>query len=137
MLTAGLSFQEAFYYGGQVLLALHDLHRRGIIHRDVKPENLVVGCDGHPVLIDFGIAARLDDTTANYPVWTTLRQRGTDHFPMLWSSTDNPCIGSKRCGTEGYASPEVYADPARYSYAVDLWSLGATIHVWRTGHVSA
>jgi serine/threonine-protein kinase len=37
-------------------LALHELHRHGIFHRDIKSDNLVVRPDGEPVLLDMGIA---------------------------------------------------------------------------------
>eukprot|EP00624_Nannochloropsis_granulata_P003864 evm.model.NODE_29442_length_5635_cov_20.489618.2 len=44
----------AQFYVGEILLALRYLHSQGIVHRDVKPENILVGQDGHVKLTDFG-----------------------------------------------------------------------------------
>lgn len=46
-----------------VLEALHHAHRAGIVHRDVKPENIMLRADGTPVLMDFGIAQMVDQDT--------------------------------------------------------------------------
>src|SRR4051812_6945821 len=53
--TAGL--------GAEVAQALAYIHRRGVIHRDVKPSNIFVGSDGRTRLSDFGIARHEDDAT--------------------------------------------------------------------------
>uniref|UniRef100_A0A7S1EYW1 Non-specific serine/threonine protein kinase n=1 Tax=Noctiluca scintillans TaxID=2966 RepID=A0A7S1EYW1_NOCSC len=86
----------------QVLLALAHCHSRGILHRDVKPDNMVLtavptnGAELDCKLIDFGIAARRD--------------------------------GSQRdlCGTPGYIAPEIILDTAEFTGKADMWSLGVT-----------
>ena len=51
-----LTEDVARIYAAEVLLALEDLHRRNIIFRDLKPENVVFDADGHAMLTDFGLS---------------------------------------------------------------------------------
>ncbi|MFL6053666.1 MAG: protein kinase domain-containing protein [Actinoallomurus sp.] len=87
--------------GRQLLDALRAAHAAGIVHRDVKPSNVLLETSGRVVLTDFGIAT--------YEGATTLTQSGTF------------------MGSPAYVSPEV-ARGERASPASDLWSLGATLY---------
>ncbi|WP_290051444.1 serine/threonine-protein kinase [Amycolatopsis solani] len=86
--------------GLQVLGALESAHRAGIVHRDVKPSNIMVLPGDRVKLADFGIARALDDPG--------LTQTGGV------------------MGSPGYMAPELFAG-AGPSPASDLWSLGATL----------
>lgn len=89
--------------GAQLLPALMDLHRRGLAHLDVKPENVVLG-DGRPVLVDCGSARAIG----------SLQPPG------------------RPVGTEGYAAPELEAcEPV--SAAMDLYGLGTVLAEALTG----
>ncbi|MCP4867839.1 MAG: protein kinase [Proteobacteria bacterium] len=84
----------------QVLDAMEYAHQQGVIHRDLKPENILVDADGMTHLIDFGLAAFLDDQVARR------------------------VEASKVLGTVAYAAPEQLADASQANARSDLYSLG-------------
>ncbi|WP_370018740.1 protein kinase domain-containing protein [Planotetraspora sp. GP83] len=92
--------QRVAEIGLQVLGALRAAHAAGVLHRDVKPDNVLMAHDGRAVLTDFGIAAMEDDS----PVTRT---------GML-------------IGTPAFIAPERAAG-AQAQRASDLWSLGVTL----------
>ena len=88
----------------QVCDAVHHGHQKGVIHRDLKPDNILIDAAGHPKIIDFGIARTADADLAR----TTLR---TSHGQLV--------------GTIQYMSPEqVEADPHDIDTRSDVYSLG-------------
>ncbi len=95
--------------------ALAYLHQQNppIIHRDVKPANIIVTRDGRVALVDLGIAKELiegDTRTATF---------------------------IRKAGTEGYAPPEQYAGKGSTGPQSDIYSLGATMYHLLTGQVPA
>ncbi|KAI9012047.1 kinase-like domain-containing protein [Phycomyces nitens] len=97
-------------YTAEILLGLQELHRQGILYRDLKPENVLVGADGHLVLTDFGLSKQFQ-----YDLSEMEHQR-THTF----------------CGTPEYLAPEILQAQA-YSYHVDFWSLGTILYEMLTG----
>jgi len=81
-----------------VLSALGAVHAAGVVHRDVKPGNVLLADDGHAVLVDFGIATSVGDTSPTSPA-------------ML-------------LGSPAYLPPE-RAQGGHCGPAGDMWSLGA------------
>jgi hypothetical protein len=102
-----LTPDEAAPLIAQVAEALAAAHEAGIVHRDVKPSNVLIDPDGHAKLTDFGIAR---STEAD----ATLTQTG---FVT---------------GSPAYLSPEL-ASGGRVTPATDVWSLGATLFHALTG----
>ena len=102
---------QALHLGIKLADALDTIHRKGLLHRDVKPSNIGFDGEGHPKLLDFGLA-RFIEPRAVIP---------TDAGDQ-WLPSDNPNRTWGPAGTPIYLSPEVLAgDPP--GPAQDLWGL--------------
>jgi tetratricopeptide (TPR) repeat protein len=102
---AGLPVAEALQIARQIASGLAKAHERGILHRDIKPGNVIVAKDGVTRIIDFGLA------------------RSTDGTASLDGSTK---------GTPLYMSPEQATGKA-LDGRTDLWSLGAVLYEMLAG----
>jgi serine/threonine-protein kinase len=102
--------------GRQIADGLDAAHREGVIHRDLKPGNVLVGSDGTAKLVDFGLAARLDE-------------RGLEDEMGVPLTTANAFVG-----TLGYAAPEQVAGQ-RADQRSDLFSLGVLLYQATTGRL--
>ncbi len=101
-----LSVRETTSIGIQVCLGLAAAHRRGIVHRDVKPQNIIISTDGKVKVTDFGIARAASSNT----------------------------ISANAMGSVHYSSPEQVR--GGYSDArSDIYSVGITLYEMVTGRV--
>lgn len=105
-----LDMQQSATVVMQAAKGLQHAHAQGLIHRDVKPGNLLVTPDGHTKVSDLGLAGFMDEGRAD------------------------PRAG-KIVGTADYIAPEVYKSPDNVSPLSDIYSLGCTLYYALTGKV--
>jgi WD40 repeat protein/tRNA A-37 threonylcarbamoyl transferase component Bud32 len=104
--------QPALAAAGQVealATAVQFAHSNGVVHRDLKPANVLIGRDGQPKIVDFGLAKELESSSA-------------------WTAT------GVILGTPAYMAPEQAAGRvADLGPATDIWALGAILYDLLTG----
>ncbi|MBR5626235.1 MAG: serine/threonine protein kinase [Thermoguttaceae bacterium] len=108
-----LPFEDAVNYLRQAAEGLEHAHRLGIIHRDVKPENLLVNDKGNVKVLDLGLAL-LDETAFNH---------------QLSSINEDKILG-----TADYLAPEQAIDSHNVDARADIYGLGGTLYFCLTGH---
>ncbi|CAE8582190.1 unnamed protein product [Polarella glacialis] len=93
-------------YTACLMAGIFACHSRSLIHRDLKPQNVLVGHDGNLQIADFGLARVLASPLRCY----------TLDIVTLW-----------------YRAPEILLGAQRYGYEVDMWSVGCVISEMATG----
>jgi hypothetical protein len=111
LVREGATLDEVVKIGTEIAGALAALHRQGLVHRDVKPANIMVpiGAMSPAVLVDFGLVRRVDTLAS-------LTQTGIT------------------IGSPGYMSPEQLVGARVLTPAVDIYALGCALYVAITGH---
>ncbi len=116
-----LKLGETLNIGEQIASALSAAHGAGIVHRDVKPENIMIRSDGIMKILDFGLA-KLAQTQS-------LPSRPEDSTRVVVKTNTGVVMG-----TVAYMSPE-QARGLSLDARTDIWSLGVVIYQMLTGSV--
>jgi eukaryotic-like serine/threonine-protein kinase len=112
--VGALSEGEVLEIGAAVAWALSAVHQAGLVHRDVKPGNIMRGAGGYK-LIDFGIV------TSREPDEATSK-------PAVEGDEGLSAVATTLMGTTGYIAPECLLHGAPASPGSDLYALGATLY---------
>jgi serine/threonine protein kinase len=102
-----LSPYQIQLYLAEIVVALHTLHKLGVIYRDLKPENILLDANGHIKLADFGLSRQID-------------RANNEHYSL--------------CGTKEYIPPEMLREEPQ-TFAVDWWALGILAYRLMVGYL--
>jgi serine/threonine-protein kinase len=110
-----LPYETAANYIAQAALGLHHAHENGLIHRDVKPANLLVDKRGVVKILDLGLAQFTEESLQGQASLTVAHEENV-------------------LGTADYLAPEQAINSHCVDRRVDIYSLGCTLYYCLTGH---
>ncbi len=120
--ASGWTFRRLIDAFARVCQAVAYAHRRGVVHRDLKPDNLMTGELGEALVMDWGLARRVDASDA---------QGGSSDSDAASGGEDSPHLTRHGdvLGTPGYMPPEqARGELHLHGFASDVYALGAVLY---------
>jgi HEAT repeat protein/tRNA A-37 threonylcarbamoyl transferase component Bud32 len=127
-----LPVAEACDYVRQAALGLQHAHERGMVHRDIKPQNLMLTPGGQVKILDFGLARFVMESV---PAGAMLAAAGAPAAPQSEAGPAKPLTQTGIVmGTPDYIAPEQARDSHLADIRADMYSLGCTLYDLLAGH---
>ncbi len=138
-----LSVNAVLYLIAEIVLGVGFLHRNHVVHRDLKPDNILVSREGHAKIADFGLSRKkqgnnslpfdpLNDSLASFTFSNKDRAPGPLNIDLSFRPLQEKGMLYSPVGTQLYLAPEVVLGMG-YDFQVDWWSVGVMMYEFLLG----